>query len=56
MRRDRELDESEPAGVERQRKQAERDLEFLLGIRNALTFFREEVRERTVYDKEGVPL
>jgi hypothetical protein len=56
MRRDRELDESEPAGVERQRKQAERDLEFLLGIRNALAFFQEELRERTVYNKEGVPL
>ncbi len=45
MRRDRELDMTAPSGVERQRKQAERDLEYLLGLRNALAFFQAEVKQ-----------
>ncbi len=56
MRRDRELNESEPRGVERQRRQAERDLEFLLGLRNALAFFEGELKELIPLRTEGVSL
>jgi hypothetical protein len=54
LRRDRQLDESPVTGVERQRRQAERDLEYLLGLRNALGFFRDEVGGHELLRKQKV--
>jgi len=51
MRRDRELDDVSPQGVERQRKQARRDLEYIMGLRNALDFLRREL-DRLEFLKE----
>ncbi len=44
QRRDRELDSGDLSGVEKQKKQAERDLDFLTGLQSALEFFLDEVK------------
>ena len=52
MRRDRELDEINVTGVKKQLKQAERDLDFLVGLKHALDFFLTEVDKCNFFNKE----
>ena len=53
LRRDRELDGGEQSGVEKQRKQAERDLEYLLGLKHAVEFFTGELERHEFLSAEA---